>query len=131
MRAFLVVLVATSACGFSVSSGDDTGDDDDDAPAVPACRTDVAGALAGMRVPGVSAAVVAGGELACVAVAGDADIAAGRAVAPDTVFAWASVSKTVTATAAMILYDEGRFALDDDVADYLPFPVENPNCPGR
>ena len=55
-----------------------------------------------------------------------ADREAGRPVTPDTVFAWASVSKTVTGTAAMILYDEGRFELDDDVDDYLPFSVRNP-----
>jgi CubicO group peptidase (beta-lactamase class C family) len=40
------------------------------------------------------------------------------------------VSKTVTANAAMMLYDEGRFGLDDNIDDYLPFSVENPNCAG-
>lgn len=41
----------------------------------------------------------------------------------------ASVSKTVTATALMQLYEKGLFDLDDDVNDYLPFKLRNPNHP--
>jgi CubicO group peptidase (beta-lactamase class C family) len=98
---------------------------------VPVCSTAIAGELDALRVPGLAAGIIAGGQLVCTAVAGDADIEAGRAVAPDTVFAWASVSKTVTATAAMILFDEGAFGLDDDVVAYLPFAVDNPGCGGE
>ena len=43
----------------------------------------------------------------------------------------ASVSKTVTATALMLLYDQGLFDLDDDVNDYLPFELRNPNHPDK
>src|SRR5690349_3250215 len=127
---FVIVLgmCVVAGCTYNGESGDDG--DDDDTPDVPACTTDVAGALAGLRVPGVSAAIVKHGAVACTAVAGDARIETGEPVAPDTIFAWASVSKTVTATAAMILHDEGRFELDDDINGYLPFPVANPNCPG-
>jgi CubicO group peptidase (beta-lactamase class C family) len=98
---------------------------------VPACETDLSGELARLRVPGLSAAIIAGGELVCTAVAGQANIEEGRAVAPETVFAWASVSKTVTAAAAMMLRDDGAFDLDDDVDDHLPFAVDNPGCPGE
>ncbi len=41
----------------------------------------------------------------------------------------ASVSKTITATALMQLYEKGLFDLDDDVNDYLPFELRNPNHP--
>ena len=41
----------------------------------------------------------------------------------------ASVSKTVTATALMQLFDQGLFDLDDDVNEYLPFELRNPNHP--
>lgn len=127
---YVMLLGVLAACEFTGrSTGDDTGDDDD-GPDVPTCSTDVAGALAGLRVPGVSAAIVKHGAVACTAVAGSARIETDQAVTPDTIFAWASVSKTVTATAAMMLYDEGRFGLDDNIDDYLPFAVENPNCAG-
>lgn len=41
----------------------------------------------------------------------------------------ASISKTVTATAIMQLYEKGLFQLDDNINNYLPFKVVNPNYP--
>ena len=40
-----------------------------------------------------------------------------------------SISKTVTATAIMQLYEQGLFELDDDISLYLPYKVRNPNFP--
>lgn len=51
---------------------------------------------------------------------GHADIAAGKAMQPNDVFWIASMSKPVTATALMLLIDEGKVALDDPVEKYLP-----------
>ena len=47
----------------------------------------------------------------------------------DILYLQASVSKTVTATALMQLYEQGLFDLDDDINDYLPFELRNPNYP--
>jgi CubicO group peptidase (beta-lactamase class C family) len=47
----------------------------------------------------------------------------------DILYLQASVSKTVTATALMQLYEQGLFDLDDDINDYLPFEIRNPNHP--
>jgi CubicO group peptidase (beta-lactamase class C family) len=47
----------------------------------------------------------------------------------NTVYQIASVTKTVTGTALMQLYDQGLFDLDDDVNNYLPFELTNPNFP--
>ena len=129
-RVFLGFALAVATVGWaSCSRGDDAAVGDEHA--APACRTDLTRELGRLRVPGLSAAIIVDGQLACTAVAGQADIEAGRAVEPDTVFAWASVSKTVTATAAMMLRDDGAFDLDDDIDDYLPFAVDNPACPGE
>ena len=38
----------------------------------------------------------------------------------------ASISKTLTATAIMQLYDKGLFNLDDDINDYIPISIRNP-----
>ncbi|ETI68578.1 serine hydrolase domain-containing protein [Neobacillus vireti] len=38
----------------------------------------------------------------------------------DTIFDLASISKIFTATAVMVLYEQGLFALDDPVAKYIP-----------
>jgi len=50
-------------------------------------------------------------------------------VSDSTLFMLASISKTVTATALMQLYDQGYFGLDDPVNDYLPFQVNHPRYP--
>ncbi len=84
-----------------------------------------------LHVPGLSAALVARSWPAATAVAGLADTERGAPVTPQTAFTWASVSKTVTATALMQLHERGLFALDDDVGDYLPFRVRIPACPDR
>jgi len=51
-------------------------------------------------------------------------------VTDSTIFSLASISKTVTATALMQLYEDGLIDLDTDINDYLPFFVENPHFPG-
>lgn len=47
----------------------------------------------------------------------------------DTIYLIASVTKTITATAIMQLWEKGLFDLDDDVNDYLPFSLRNPKYP--
>ena len=47
----------------------------------------------------------------------------------DTVYQAGSISKCVTATAMMQLYEKGLYDLDDDVNDYLDFELRNPNYP--
>ncbi len=51
---------------------------------------------------------------------GMADNRAGRALERDDVFRIASQSKAITATAAMMLWEEGKFDLDDPVSKYIP-----------
>ena len=51
---------------------------------------------------------------------GMADREAGKAMSPDTIFRICSMSKPITSAAVMMLYEEGRFLLDDPVSKYLP-----------
>ncbi len=51
---------------------------------------------------------------------GFADIAAGKRMTPDAIFWIASMSKPITATAFMVLVDEGKVSLDDPVEKFLP-----------
>lgn len=55
-----------------------------------------------------------------VASIGFADVAAKKAMSTDALFWIASQSKPITATALMILVDEGKVKLDDPVGKYLP-----------
>ncbi|MDX1969817.1 MAG: serine hydrolase [Planctomycetaceae bacterium] len=51
---------------------------------------------------------------------GKSDVSTGRDMTPDTIFRIASLTKTITATALMLLVEEGRVGIDDPVAKYLP-----------
>ena len=51
---------------------------------------------------------------------GFANIEETRALDEETIFRIYSMSKPITAAALMILYDEGKFQLDDPVAGYIP-----------
>lgn len=103
---------------------------DPSAPPVK-CTTDLTPFLTTLKVPGLSAAVVKNGRVACNAVAGMAVTGAGaRPVTPETGFLWASVSKTVTATAIMQLYEQGKLGLDDDINEHIGFSVRVPTCAG-
>ena len=48
---------------------------------------------------------------------------------PDTFYVVASITKTIVGTALMQLYEQGLFGLDDDVNEFLPFRLRNPNFP--
>jgi CubicO group peptidase (beta-lactamase class C family) len=100
----------------------------DAAPAVT-CKTDLTRQLRTLDVPGLAAAIIKNGRIACTATAGLANIEQNRPVTQDTLFLIASVSKTIAATALMQLYDARKFQLDDDINKYLPFRVRIPAAP--
>lgn len=81
------------------------------------------------KVPGAAVLLIRDGQIELSKGYGLADPETGRAVTPDTIFTIASISKTVTATALMMLYEQGKFDLEDDIDQYLPFEVRNPNFP--
>ena len=51
---------------------------------------------------------------------GRRDLTTGLLVERDTIFRIASMTKPVTTIAALTLFEEGRFALDDPIVDYAP-----------
>jgi CubicO group peptidase (beta-lactamase class C family) len=89
----------------------------------------VSNQLALTNTPGMSVAMVRDGRTAFGAGYGYADVEKAKRVTPDTIFQIASVSKTVTATALMLLWEEGAFKLDDPIAPHLDFKVVHPKFP--
>jgi CubicO group peptidase (beta-lactamase class C family) len=51
---------------------------------------------------------------------GSADIAGNKPMRPDTIFWIASMTKPVTATAVLMMQEEGKLSVDDPVAKHLP-----------
>lgn len=81
------------------------------------------------KVVGLSAAIFSDSRLIWKGAYGWANLEANLPVTPGTIFRAASLSKMVTATALMQLYDQGKFALDDDISLYLGYQVRNPLYP--
>jgi CubicO group peptidase (beta-lactamase class C family) len=77
-------------------------------------------AVARDRIPGAVALVARRGKIVYYRAFGLADNAANRPLAKDDIFRIASQSKAITATAVMMLWEEGRFQLDDPVARFIP-----------
>jgi CubicO group peptidase (beta-lactamase class C family) len=77
-------------------------------------------AVAGGKVPGVVALVARKGKIVYHKAFGMADNQQGRALHRDDIFRIASQSKALTATAVMMLWEEGRFQLDDPISRYIP-----------
>jgi len=71
-------------------------------------------------IPGVVALVARNGRIVYHKAHGLADSAAGRPLKADDIFRIASQTKAITATAVMILWEEGRFRLDDPISRFLP-----------
>jgi CubicO group peptidase (beta-lactamase class C family) len=81
------------------------------------------------NIPGVSACIVKKDKLVWSGAFGWADVENKKPRTEETIQNIGSISKTITATAAMQLFEQGKFKLDDDVNSYLPFPVRNPRFP--
>jgi CubicO group peptidase (beta-lactamase class C family) len=71
-------------------------------------------------VPGAVVLVARRGKIACMDALGYRDREAGAAMAPDTVFRIASMTKPFTSVAAMMLAEEGKLLIADPVARYIP-----------
>ena len=71
-------------------------------------------------LPGIVSMVVRNGKIVHWKAYGMADNQAGRAMKRDDIFRIASQSKAITSTAVMMLWEEGKFRLDDPISKYIP-----------
>lgn len=72
------------------------------------------------QVPGVVALVARHGRIVYHKSFGMADNEAGRTLQRDDIFRIASQSKAITATAVMMLWEQGLFRLDDPISRWIP-----------
>jgi CubicO group peptidase (beta-lactamase class C family) len=72
------------------------------------------------KFPGISVTVARNGRIAYQQEFGYADIEKKQPLRKDTIYRIFSMTKPVTGVAVMILFEEGRFRLDDPVSMYLP-----------
>jgi CubicO group peptidase (beta-lactamase class C family) len=71
-------------------------------------------------IPGVVALVARKGKIVYHKAFGTSDAETKRKLQKDDIFRLASQSKAITATAVMMLWEEGKFQLDDPISNYIP-----------
>jgi CubicO group peptidase (beta-lactamase class C family) len=72
------------------------------------------------QIAGIVTLISRHGKIVHFNAAGYADVGKGRRLQPDSIFRIYSMTKPVTSTALMMLYEEGRFQLTDPVMKYIP-----------
>ncbi len=72
------------------------------------------------QVPGLVAMIVRNGKIVYHTAKGKADVETGSPMTKDAIFRIASQTKAITSTAVMMLWEEGKFRLDDPISKYIP-----------
>lgn len=103
---------ATRSASSSMQAGD--------ASLSPQVDEYVAGEMHAEKIPGLALAVVRDGAIVKAQGYGLANVELNVPVKPETLFESGSVGKQFTATAVMMLVEEGKIALDDKITKYFP-----------
>jgi CubicO group peptidase (beta-lactamase class C family) len=72
------------------------------------------------KLPGLVALVARKGKIVYQKAYGYADFETKKPQRTDDIFRIASMTKAITATAIMMLYEEGKFSLDDPISKWIP-----------
>ena len=80
-------------------------------------------------MPSFTTCIIKNSSIAWSKAYGFSDILRRERASKDTIYMTGSITKPFIATALLQLYEQGLFDLDDNVNDYLPFPLRNPKYP--
>jgi CubicO group peptidase (beta-lactamase class C family) len=72
------------------------------------------------EIPGAVVLVARKGKIVYHKAFGMADVQKGREIKTDDIFRIASQTKAITSTAVMMLWEEGKFSLDDPISKFIP-----------
>ncbi len=89
-------------------------------PAFPAVKKTMEDFITAKELAGSVTVVADGSKVLHLSADGMANITEKRPMVPDSIFWIASMTKPVTATAVMMMHEEGLLSVDDPVAKYLP-----------
>lgn len=81
-------------------------------------------------IPGAVAIICRNGKIVYQKAFGQKDVASNTPFKTDDIFRIASQSKAITTTAAMMLWEQGKFKLDDPISKYIP-EFKNPTVLDR
>ncbi len=113
--AFLVLL--STQCGLAACQ---QSAESENPPAISAIAERLRPFVDNREISGAVTLVATPERIVHLGMIGKADIGEGKPMRPDTIFWIASMTKPTTATAVLMLQDEGKLSVDDPVAKYLP-----------
>ncbi len=124
-RSFVTVAAAAAALSLSAAAPDPLPRATPQALGLSAMKLEEATALLKRfveerKIAGAVAAVARRGRLAYLEAAGWQDVGTRAPMTDRSLFRIYSMTKSVTAVAVMMLFEEGRFSLSDPVSKYLP-----------
>ncbi len=77
-------------------------------------------AVVSQQIPGLVAMIVKDGKIIYHEAKGLTDVESGKKMEKNFIFRIASQTKAITSTAIMMLWEEGKFRLDDPISKYIP-----------
>ncbi len=80
----------------------------------------VAGEVSSGRIAGAVTLVARRGQVSYLDCAGMADVEASSPMTPESIFRLRSMTKPIVSLAVLMLYEEGRFLLDDPISKFIP-----------
>jgi CubicO group peptidase (beta-lactamase class C family) len=120
--ASVFLLILLTACAIGVSEVSAAPGDDSGFIAERLQRIDdvINTEIEAGRIPGAVGLIAKDGKIVYQRAFGMADTDAGKRMRNDSIFRIASMSKAITSVGVMMLYEQGRFQLNDPVSKYLP-----------
>jgi CubicO group peptidase (beta-lactamase class C family) len=115
--AILILIHSASTARLTVRAQNSASRDDGNSAKVDAY---VNGEMRAEKIPGLALAIVRDGKIVKSQGYGLANLELDVAVKPETIFQTGSVGKQFTATAVMMLVEEGKIHLDHPIGKYLP-----------
>jgi N-acyl-D-amino-acid deacylase len=124
-----LAVISLALCPFGVSGAEAAAAPEAAGPGT--LDKTVKGLLKKYDIPGATLAVMKDGRLVYAEAYGYADESSKEKARPETLFRIASVSKTITAVATLMLVQEGKLSLDDKAFEFLddlePLPGDEPD----
>jgi CubicO group peptidase (beta-lactamase class C family) len=120
LGALAIALTAISALGAAAMPKNEPQQAGFSAERLRRIHTALQASVDNKEFAGINVAIMRRGKLAYAESFGYRDLEEKKPMQPDTIFRMFSMTKPITSAAVMMLYEEGKFLLDDPVSKYIP-----------
>jgi CubicO group peptidase (beta-lactamase class C family) len=120
LKAIALLLAIASLCIGNATASESESGQVDNYVSFPAVVEAMQKFVADGQIAGAVTLVATRDRIAHFREVGQADIAEGKPMRDDSIFWIASMTKPITATAVMMLQEEGKLSIDDPVSKYIP-----------